>query len=44
MARETESLADAAALIGDTEQTARAVYVHTDPAEKRRRELAERFG
>ncbi len=40
----TESLADAAALIGDNERMAGAVYVHADPADRRRRELAERFG
>lgn len=44
VAVETGSVADAAAAIGDTPETAARHYVHTDPAERTRRDLAARFG
>lgn len=44
IARATESADDAAAMIGDNPETARAVYIHVDPHERQKRELAKRLG
>lgn len=44
VAGRTESLALAAAAIGDTEKTAAKHYVHLDPQERARREIAAEMG